>query len=412
MASQGNSKILYLEGIRGICASAVVFTHFVLCFYPAMHYLAPEQVHTAAAWELLLGHGPASLLISSNYAVPMLFVLSSYVLTYRYFKYQDAGIVRASAWRRYVRLVLPNAFSVLACYAFMKLGLMQNLESVAYTVSPWAGNCYAFTPYFWDALRQGLWDGFFTVIPPEAFYNPATWTMLYEMGGSFFVFSFLLLFGKSSRRWVMYMVSFVLFGQSHFSAFIFGMILADMHYSGWGVRICRRLGAGWQLPVLLFLVGFGLTGYFADGRNGWSLALDWLGGGAKVMGYDLWVLYHDLGAALMLTGIMFLPGLQRFLQHRLLVFLGRISYSMYLIHMVLMCSLSCWIFLQLQAMGLSYSASVLGGALGLLAVLTPVSWLMMRLVDEPAIRLARNLQLRYFAAETKPAELPAHRVMK
>jgi len=391
------SKILYLEGVRGICASAVVFTHCILCFYPALYYLVPEQSHMGGARELSVGGSLWSLVLASNYAVPLLFVLSSYVLTYRYFRDRDAAVVRASAWRRYVRLVIPNAFSVLVCYVFMKLGWMYNLDAVAVTLSPWAGNCYNFSPDFLTALKQGLWDGFFTVIPAADFYNPATWTMLYEMGGSFFVFSFLLLFGRSPRRWIVYAVTLALFGGSHFLAFIFGMMIADVRHSAYGRGFCTFLSRRSWLSLGLLALGFLFTGYFGDSRNICSVVLERLGAAAGYPGYDLRIFYHDTGAALMLLGILFHASLQRFLHQRWLVFIGGISYSMYLIHMVLLCSVGCRVFLYFFRSGQTYSVSVLAAVAVCSVCIVAAAYGMMRLVDQPAIRLARYLQRRFCA---------------
>lgn len=390
-------KILYLEGVRGIAASGVVLAHYVLAFYGAAYYLDPRQVHTGGGIELELGRSFLSFFFQGNFTVPMLFVLSAYVLAYRYFRYQDANTVRASAWRRYIRLAIPNAFSVLVCYGLICFGLLDTKAVLPVTLSTWAGNCYNFPPDILEALRQGLWEGFFSVIPPEKFYNPATWTMFYEMGGSFFLFSFLLLFGRAERRWLMYILAFCLFGRTHYFAFILGIALADLFNSASGERVVGWMQRQSWLPWGLLFLGFCLTGYFNDGRNGWSEGLDWLGAGLKYCGYDLWIFYHDLGAAFMLAGVLMNRSLQRFLQHRLLVFLGRISYSMYLIHMALIFAVAHPVFLYFFQRGQRYSVSVLIALTVCSVCVLLAAWGMTRFVDEPAIRFARYIQKRYFS---------------
>ena len=53
------------------------------------------------------------------------------------------------------------------------------------------------------------------------------------------------------------------------------------------------------------------------------------------------------GAALLLAGVLGLPGLQRFFGAKPFRFLGKISYSLYLLHFPVIATFSCWLFLSL-----------------------------------------------------------------
>lgn len=399
MLKQQKGKILYLEGVRGIAAITVVITHFVIAFYGAVYYMDVQQIHTAGGLELVIGQSVLAWYLSGNFAVPVLFVLSAYVLSYRFFCTQDEEVVRRSACRRYFRLAVPNAVSVLFGYVVLRLGGICSSEASGITLSHWLDSFYHFDADFFAALKQGLWDGFFAYDPYTSFsvsYNPAMWTMSFELAGSFFVFAFLLLFGRMTRRYAVYAALFFIVGRGYYSAFLFGLLIADGNGSLWGERLRSLLERRSVLAWLLLVAGGCLTGYFSDGRNVWSQFLDQAGAGLRYAGFDLWILYHNIGAAMMLIGVMFNPLLRRLLASRPLVFLGRLAYSMYLIHVVLLCSAGCSVFLYLQAKGWSYHGSVAGSGLACVPVILICSYGMARFIDEPSIRLARGIQRRYF----------------
>src|SRR4051794_11019896 len=95
-------KILSLESIRGLAALAVVFCHCVNGFYPTLRKAAAPP--GTQLWQ------------NGEFAVRLFFVLSGFVLSLSYFRQPSLVTLRSAAVRRYFRLLLPIAGSVLLAY--------------------------------------------------------------------------------------------------------------------------------------------------------------------------------------------------------------------------------------------------------------------------------------------------------
>lgn len=63
---------------------------------------------------------------------------------------------------------------------------------------------------------------------------------------------------------------------------------------------------------------------------------------------------HIIGAILVLSSVMCLENVKKILNMKPLVKLGRFSFSIYLLHFPLQCSLGAWIFIQAYELTLSY----------------------------------------------------------
>ena len=386
-------KIHYLDGIRGLAALGVLFTHIVVSFYPAIYTGNPLQAHWADGRDAVLGHSVFAGFFASNLAVSTLFLLSAYVLSFRFFMTRDPAVATANAYRRYLRLLGPVLFSMVLSWLLLRLGAFQHLPVAALSHSEWfLGSYFNFPPDLGEAVAQAFWKCF--SVNGVQTYNPALWTMNYELLGSFSVFGFQALFGRSSRRYVVYGVMALVFLRSYYLAFVLGMILSDMRYSDWGERYRDYLrGRSW-LCVLLMLLGGCFGTYFLNGQTPWSCWLDF--GVLQAMGVDLFTFYHVIGATLLFTGCLYHGGIQRILSWRPLLFVGRVSFSLYLLHFILLCTLGCRFFLFLQAAGLGYSLSVLLMTMLLVPAALLCSWLMTVCLDEPAMRMVKRLQQRYF----------------
>jgi len=368
-------RVEYLEGLRGITAFTVFLGHFF-----------PLYIRIALLMSFAY--------ILRDFSVCIFFVLSGYVLTFTFFSTANQEILVSGAVRRYFRLLIPILFLLVVTYVLIFPGL---------------GNLFDL-PALYAMISQGLWGVFLqgqsAYLPNVRDYTGALWTITIEFIGSFIVFSFAALFGQLRNRWVFYLVALFLFLNTYYLAFILGMILADMsaNKSGQIIRIKNPwilIAAFASVAILgiypLDLTGLGIssgisaltkvvttTGPFVD------TLLFQCGGNISVENF-----IHILAAFLLLMLLLNSDWLKAMLSHRIPVFLGKISFSLYLIHMIIIFTFSTYVMTAL----FNGPVNVINGTIILfltIPVLLGVSYLMYRYVDQPGIILAKKIYDRFF----------------
>jgi peptidoglycan/LPS O-acetylase OafA/YrhL len=386
-----NGKIVHLDGLRGLAALSVVFSHFIVTFYPALWNGNIEQTHSSNGIEVLIANTPLNFFYNGNVPVCIFFVLSAYVLSYKFFVYGDYEIITKSASRRYFRLQIPVLFSILVAWLLLKLGLYSNIQAAPLTLSNWwLATFWNFEPNFFFALKQAFWDVFFD-FNNNGIYNSVLWTMQCELNGSFFVFAFLGIFGKSSIRFFFYIVCLAIFMKTYYLAFVLGLILSDVYNSPSLENIRKLIQENKIITPLAIVIGVFLGAYF-DNRNLYHLIeLSRL----KEYGFDLFSFYHIIGAFFIVLAVLNSYKLQKILSNEVCLFLGRISFSLYLMHLMIICSLTTSIFLMAYQYNLSYKISVILSFLISIFVILGVSYLTAKYIDEPAIKFSKYLQYKF-----------------
>lgn len=394
-------KLDCFEAIRGLAALAVVFSHVLIAFWPWLVFRVGPHWEATPYWLQAVIRFPVKFLTNGGMAVTLFFVLSGFVLSLSFFKKGDPAPLGPAALRRYPRLMIPAAASIFLTLVALSLGLVRNRALGEFLVAadgttveavkaagtgptnPWGWLLlwYDFAPDAGVALRQSVWDAF----TGTASYNLVLWTMPIELAGSFLVFAFLALFGASRRRAVAYaMVAAVtvafdaksfLPGEFYLLDFLLGVALCDL----W---IMNQRTWRWTLP-LVPAVALVAVGLFA------------LPGSLK-----------PLSAVLIIGATAASPALQRALSGGWLAVLGRLSFSLYLVHMVVLCSVGCGVYLGLcRDLGWSHPAASLAGAAATVLGSFLVAWGFYHLADRPAIILTRRLDR--WLADVPPAEAPA-----
>ena len=325
-------KIQYLNGLRGVAAFEVVFHHFILAFYPALFSGPGIATHLAAGEEVAASGSFLNLLWDGNFAVCIFFVLSGFVLSHKFFLRKEREIITASAVKRYFRLALPVAFSVLLAYILMKLSLFYNDPVATLSGSGWLSGFWNFQPNFLDSLKQAFIGSFFFSVFD---YNAILWTIACEFLGSFLVFGFLAIFGKAPKRFWAYAFLILVFFQTYYLAFILGMLLSDVIAHRQMILRNSKTKKVW-LSVLMAAGLF--LGSFPIGRDPQGTAyafmdMPWMTSAATF--------YHIVGAFFLMIVLLDSKKMQRFFSYKYFLFLGEISFAMYLLHFIILGSF-CW----------------------------------------------------------------------
>lgn len=370
-------KINYLDGLRGIAAINVMIMHFFIVLVPAIIYSDRMPSHFGGL-EQLFSSTPLGLIGAGNFSVCIFFVLSGYVLTYKYFKMKDKKIIINGAVRRYIRLFVPVFAAIILAFLLASTGVFHYyIETVMISGNNNYANYWTFTPDIVDAVKQAIWGSFFA---GEDTYNPVLWTMTIEFYGSMLVFAMTLLFGVQRTRWTFYLAAAVLFFNSYYFAFVIGMVLADTFNSKTSVfKTDNKI----ILSILL------ISGLFLGSYPVGTVTNDSLYGFLNNGLFQTPKLtYHILGAGMIMYVLLNSRWLQNIFSSSVPVFLGKISYSLYLIHFLVISSFTCALFLFLHSV-FQYGTAVLISCFLSVLLIIPLSYLFYKYVDMVGVRISK-----------------------
>lgn len=382
--NEGKSKpkshrILELEGLRGIAAIVVVLFHVCSMFYPSVFsgpgaYLPTHHIH----FEDNLFAQPFMGLLNGRFSVAIFFVLSGFVLSVGYFSTGKLEIVKKLAAKRYLRLMIPALVSVLIVWLTIALGLgVYQHHAGSITQTGWlAVGVVTDTPNFGDAL----WQGLVGIFQGSASYNPALWTMHYELIGSFVIFGVIMLFGNNRFRWLLYAGLCLGLINSWFLGFMFGMILADLY----GHKIFPFNGRTNDVVVYaLVAVAVALGGYQPDNGMYRYIKVDWFTGTQNE------IMFLAIAAAVVVSGVLSSNALRKFFASKYVSGLGKYTFSLYLMHLVVLYTVCAGLFaFGVHHLGLGYNKAFALSFVITVPVLALVTYWFEKYVDAPSIRLS------------------------
>jgi len=386
-------KILYLEGIRGLAAFMVMIYHYSRGFYPTVVTGDPDTSHLGE-FGLFYYANPINVITNGNYFVTIFFVLSGYVLSKNYFQTKNIDSIVSASFRRFPRLIIPAVFSLIISFLLVRFSLVYNIEASEITLSDWLATLWKANGSFGSLIHDFRSAIFFE----KSAYNISLWTISVELFGSFLVFAILALTHKTRN---LHLILILLFGVCYFTyeyyycAFILGILLNYTDQYTFKNTTLRHFVIGLLLLGGLFLGAFPSHGTvegtffeFADhhilvSRNSFI---------------------HVIGAFFSVLAVLFSRRLQQFFSLKLFHFLGYISFSLYLIHALVLGSFTCYLFLQFKQM-YSYNVAFLLSFIPSLALMIALSYFMTVYVDKGSVKIAKNIYNKWFAPESSYSKL-------
>lgn len=323
IAPAKNDRVTFLDGLRGWASVAVLLNHIIRGL--------KLETSTPA-----FGHWAMGLPMDGNMAVAIFFVLSGFALSIGFMSKGDSKILTVLALRRYPRLAIPIFFSCLLVYVLLRCDLFYNHEAAKLLGGfPWLDGLYSFEADLSEMVRYSFYDAFFSSNPPVN-YNAVLWTMPFEFLGSMVVFSVLAIFCKLKLRVVLLTIfsALLIVQDSWYVAFLFGVMIAIYH--------CRPLlrqlvPPVFGVPIVVWVVFYstatsGLTSLQHPRRS---------------------IVATVITAALLIGLVVCSDHLQSFFSNRISLYLGSISFPLYLIHLPIVCSWECWVWLRMPGWGIS-----------------------------------------------------------
>ncbi len=313
-------KLNYMDGLKGTGALMVYLCHFAFAFYFALYSLNPANSHTAGNVEIAVGRTPVNILYNGNFAVQLFFVVSGFVLCIRYFKEYDKRALAKSALKRYFRLMGPILLVSTVIFFLMKAGLYRNGEAAVLAKSQeWFAGFNSFEPGYSHALREAVLGCF---LFGHNYFNGVLWTVKYLFQGALLVYLLAALFGRMKYRYWIYGAAILLLLRTDYAGFLIGFLLCDLVYTQ--PDFMKRLEGIPGLWAACFVLGI----YFGSYPSLGSRLEGSIYGFLPVFS----VLYHRIGAALIVYGVLTGRRLQKIFGSRFFVKLGDISFSWYLVH--------------------------------------------------------------------------------
>lgn len=330
-------KLEYLNGLKGMGCVFVFLTHFVFAFYYGMYHYEPESCHLPGNFDIIIGKSPLNLLFNGNTAVRLFFVLSGYLLCRSFFLTGDRKRLAKSAGKRYFRL-MPAVLAVnIAVCLCMQLGLYQNVQAAELAgSSEWFAGFNAFEPSVLEMLKESLIGCY---LFGTNYYNGVLWTLQFLFLGAYLDYVLAVLVSGKTWRWAVYGILAILLVRTDFLSIFLGYVLCDFMHTGWKWRkkLCRAKLLNWILFAAgLYFMCYPSAGFGYEGTI-WG-----------ILPFVFVNYYHILGVLCFVTAVLNLEILQQFFSRKAFLYLGRISYSLYLIHFPVIATFGAWFFLKFQ----------------------------------------------------------------
>jgi peptidoglycan/LPS O-acetylase OafA/YrhL len=297
-------RIDYLDALRGIAALMVVFYHYL-------------NWH----WQETLPAQLASIIFNGADAVSFFFVLSGFVLSYKYFQLNAQLHVGRFLFKRIFRLYPAYIVTVIVC-----LGYWVSASTWDETLSRILTRNYG-----------PVWAELSMVMQQHSFYVPG-WTLGVEMRYSLLIPIFVFATRwKSISIWLILIIS-VCFHRElnaqfllHFSlGALMAFFLKNIQNLGGIAKLLHK----WRYLLLLaafLLFNLRHLDHILGMPTGFDKFIQWTGLGFFQL--------SAMASAGMIYLVLIIKSWQRILSHPLLLYFGKISYGIYLAHWVFVFSI-------------------------------------------------------------------------
>jgi len=335
-----SARLIPLEATRGIAALIVIVHHFFLGFAPQVTGLLPE-LRTPSS---IIGNW-YYVFFSGDAAVNFFFVLSGFVLCWGYFHSQDHASLKRSVIKRWPRLAGPVLVTTLVSYCLFKLGAYHFPEAALLTKSPWLGTfaLAGWTPEFTPNIFKAIIQGLTTFFSGDATYNSNLWTMRPEFLGSLVVFLLgALMVGIFSLQYAIVLAPLFLVWALGTNVFFFPFVLG-LFLAAWMASQSNKRKIGLATALFFIIGGLYLLGYEIAAKDyAWTVVIKH----PFLLVSNIKVVFHSVGAALIIFAVMQSPKIFQLLNGRVGFYLGKLSFPLYLVHTLVICSVSSYWFIR------------------------------------------------------------------
>jgi len=328
------------------------------------------------AFLLQLHHSPFAFFYSGTGAVFVFFVLSGYVLSLSSLKKQNSlQKLKQSLIKRYPRLAIPALVSCILAY------LVCYVPVDVSHVSGWGAALANAHPKLLTALYEGSIGAF---LFGDSSYNWVLWTMQIELLGSVVIYLASYLYSRKPIYSVLWLIASVGFAAMLSQTVLLGILSFIL---GMGIFL-YAVELSTVVSILLFLFGLYCCGVHNTSLS-YQFFYHWLG----EQTYDY---LNFIGGFFIVYAVLKGKWLAQILDQRFFVFLGKVSFSIYLIHLAVLYAIGIPLFnlLHLQ-WGWSYFNAGLWASIFIVVINIILARPYSHYVDDFAIKVSNALAKRF-----------------
>ncbi|MEI6146242.1 MAG: acyltransferase [Methylococcales bacterium] len=367
MSAPAKTHITYLDSIRGLAAFTVINDHFVTAY---------DLPCEDSVCKHLLDYSPLHIWWDGSAAVSMFFVLSGLVLSLKYFRVGHQADLNSFKLMPYMtsrlfRIWLPYVLILLMSAGFYYYTINSPLLKTALPPSEWIVNMWRNHPLTPTAMLR---ESFLLSLPAMVVLLPQAWTLTIEL-----VLSLLLpiglLLARQGSLWlgVFSIIAVFLLDVSPFLLhFALGLLIAR-YYNDIANYLMPRPG----LRRFILIVGLLFYTAISTTNHLFSETFMWLVTGS--------------GAGLIIIYTLSSHRTQALLEQPILRQLGKVSYSAYLIHMLILLCLTPYLLTQLELISANHLWLWLSAWLLTVISVQLLSLLSYYYIEIPSITLGRKL---------------------
>lgn len=414
----------FIDGLRGMFCLIVINNHFINAFYP---YFAGDNefdfIHEYQEKYSIWRTTPLRILFSGTFSVMMFFVLSGVSLSWKAHKISVIDLsfyekIRISWLKRYTRLLIPVFFASWAYHIFYRLGLFSYaddafIETQSYWLNRYslvwtAEGCKKFTAFGYDILsvKYFLYETLILVWTyREPRYCVAFWPLSLFLFGSFLVYTILanvssiysnfgryflyviIIIGILEPNWnnvYQYSVMNAFNGvYSTIPFFVLGVLLSDIRnktlfYNTYREYLGKQISEITGLLFFAFGIFLGSYPYFIQQKvfpKTWEFLYE-----NYYIRFNGYTYVFFMGSMFCMFGIFFSKILTVFFSIKILTFLGKISYELYLFHNLWLFSICPVLFMYLKQSNAYFTSFILVYFIGMICIII-FSWLFHKILD-------------------------------
>ena len=370
-----SNKIDSLESIRGLAALSVVLWHYYELF--SLNTTQDNSTTNSFFFKFLEKIHFENAYLRGSFSVTLFFILSGFVLSYSYMKKPKALSLVSSSIRRIPRLAIPCIGSLLICLFLYKTNLWLPYNPLLSNQNV-SSDRLILDGQFNHSLFYFIKYCFRILIDSNATINRSLWTISWEISGSFFVFYFLFIAFSVKNRFNLYIIFtifFILTMNYKMMSFMLGILLCDLFVN-------NKSQIHNFYYFLLASFGWIFSNYFYNILENISIL--------KIQSINS--LYPIFLGCCIIYGSIKSNFINFVLQFQPLVYIGKISFSMYLLHLPVFSSFSCITLQFLLGKNLDFPiANDITFFLSLI-LLFAISHFFFLYVDQLAIKISRWIQ--------------------